>query len=220
TLTGAADNNMFGGSVACGDVNGDGYDDLLIGSPGFDSNKGRAYLVAGAATFANHDFSVDPATAVYTGATAGDRIGVPSCIPGDVNGDGFDDMFVTYPGTAIDGITNRGRGYLFLGASSPASVDLGSGSSDAMYTGAVPSAGEPYLLGYCKPIGDVNADSIDDLFMGAPLAPVGGTSRGQAFVIFGSTDGLSSIDFTSESADVTISGAEDQDMLLVSPAAL
>lgn len=221
TLTGAADSSLFGGSVACGDVNGDGYDDLLIGSPGIDSNKGRAYLVAGGATFTDYDFSVNSATATYTGAAAGDRIGTPSCIPGDVNGDGFDDMFVTYPGMTVDGTQFRGRGYLFLGAASPASVDLGAGgTADATYTGAEPSPGDPYLLGYCKPIGDVNADGIDDLFMGAPLAPVGGTERGQAFVIFGSTADPSSIDFTSGSADVTITGAEDQDMLLVSPATL
>ncbi len=221
TISGAADDSVFGGSVACGNINGDGYGDLLIGSPGMDSNRGRAYMIAGGPSFTDIDLSVDSATAVYSGETIDDRIGVPSCIPGDVNGDGFDDMLVTSPIMTVDGAAFRGRAYLFLGASAPASVDLAAGgAADATYTGDVPDAGYFYYFGFCKPVGDVNGDGIDDILMGAPGAPAGGTGRGQAFVVFGSTAGPSSIDLTSQAADVTITGAADEDWLLVLPGAL
>jgi hypothetical protein len=214
TLTGAADGDVFSSSLGCGNVNGDGYGDILAGAPKFDADKGRFYLVSGSDTFQDRNFATDSPTAAYTGGSAETWLGMSGCIPGDINDDGFDDMLTGAPSKTVEGVDYRGEAYLFLGSASPQSVNLSTGgSADATYTGAIPPALGGNGLGLCKPIGDVNADGIDDLLLGAPFASGGGTGRGQVYLIFGSEAAPTSINFETQSADVTFTGAADRDFL-------
>jgi hypothetical protein len=90
TATGEATNSGFGYSAAtAGDVNGDGYADIIIGAPGYNNNTGRAYIYLGAADAPGN-------TPVFTAtgqAPSGFARGVATA--GDVNGDGYADVIVS-----------------------------------------------------------------------------------------------------------------------------
>jgi hypothetical protein len=86
----------LGRSVAgAGDVNGDGYDDVLIGSPGYDLTAsatldvGRVYLYLGSAS----GLDLSPSW-LFTGTQASQSVGVSVAGIRDVNGDGYDDIAV------------------------------------------------------------------------------------------------------------------------------
>ena len=109
TLDGAAGFSISGRDVydyashavaAAGDVNGDGFDDVLVTAPFYNGGAGETYVVFGAATFgANFDLN-DLANAAattgvrITGAYAGENSGLAADTAGDFNGDGFDDLIV------------------------------------------------------------------------------------------------------------------------------
>ena len=86
-LTGAATNDQFGVSVStAGDVNGDGYSDVIVGANGNDaggSNAGRAYIFFGGSSMNN------VADIILTGAAVSDNFGTSVSSAGDVNGDGI-----------------------------------------------------------------------------------------------------------------------------------
>ena len=86
-MTGEAASDLFGFSVStAGDVNGDGYSDVIIGAYGNDaggSNAGRAYIYYGGTGMDNI------ADVILTGAAAGDFFGFSVSSAGDVNGDGY-----------------------------------------------------------------------------------------------------------------------------------
>jgi hypothetical protein len=86
--------NEFGGNVAyAGDLNMDGFSDIMIGAPGYDINElfGRLYIYFGAAV---HNSSPD---LIITGTHHYRKLG--SCIAsaGDINNDGYDDIIVGEP---------------------------------------------------------------------------------------------------------------------------
>jgi hypothetical protein len=85
--------DWFGYSVAtAGDVNGDGYADLVVGAPSYDDYRGKAYVYHGSPAGLGHT----PAwTAV--GENAGDHFGYAVATAGDVNGDGYADLVVGAP---------------------------------------------------------------------------------------------------------------------------
>ncbi len=91
-LTGAAANDNFGVSVAtAGDVNGDGYSDVIVGSYGDDAgglNAGRAFIYFGGPNMDNI------ADVTLTGAAASNAFGFAVALAGDVNGDGYSDVII------------------------------------------------------------------------------------------------------------------------------
>ena len=109
-------NAYYGVSVAtAGDVNGDGYGDVIVGAKSYDNgqtDEGRAYLYLGSS-------SGLATSAAWTGESDQESTsyGVSVASAGDVNGDGYgDDIVGAY---AYDnGQTNEGRAYLYLGSSS------------------------------------------------------------------------------------------------------
>src|SRR5439155_13951577 len=92
TLTGAAAGDAFGNSVSsAGDVNGDGYADVIVGAYLNDAggtDAGRAYVYYGGP---GADAVAD---LTLTGAAAGDSFGYSVSSAGDVNGDGYADVIV------------------------------------------------------------------------------------------------------------------------------
>lgn len=219
TISGTGANMFTGAGLGCGDINGDGYADLIVGAPGHNTGMGSAYLIAGNETLSSIDLATDQPMAKYIGPSIGSWFGVTDAVLGDVNGDGRNDYILSAPTATVDGTDFRGQAFLFLGAESPqSSVDLSAGGeTTATYSGPVPpnttSPGNISMLGATKAIGDVNGDGMDDILIGAPLASEGGVlERGIVYLMFGS-DSLSSIDFSDGSPNVKILGAAADDKL-------
>ncbi len=165
----------FGRSVAsAGDVNGDGYDDVIIGEPAFD---GLIWVYHGSPSgpnFDNYEF-------VASGGQAGARYGTAAASAGDVNGDGYDDVIVGAP-YYDNGHTDEGRVWVYHGSPSGlipyAAFRSDSDQANALYGYSVASAG------------DVNGDGYDDVIVGAPGYDNGHTNEGRVWVYHGSPSGL------------------------------
>ena len=169
----------FGSSVAmAGDVNGDGFDDVVIGAPQYDSgqtNEGRAYLFLGGSSGLN---TLPQWTAEGNQDSCAFATGVATA--GDVNGDGFDDVVIGAP-LYDNGQINEGRAYVYMGSASGLALlparTLEVNQAGAKFGAAVSTAG------------DVNGDGYADLLVGAPLFDNGQTDEGAAFLYPGSSTG-------------------------------
>ncbi|GAB4438894.1 MAG: integrin alpha [Anaerolineae bacterium] len=177
----------FGGAVSsAGDVNGDGFDDLLVGAHRANNGQpeeGRAMLYLGSpdglpATPAWH-FDSDQAEAYLGYAVSG---------AGDLNGDGFDDVIIGAHLWDSGELLNTGAAFIFYGSAAglpaaPGRILTGTQASGG-FGAAVSSAG------------DVNGDGFDDVIIGAPLfnTPAAGDDSGKdagaAYLYLGSAQGL------------------------------
>ncbi len=156
-----------GMAVAAGDASGDGFDDLLVGSP----NADAAYLFLGPVT-ASYDTSDAEATLVGTSGnrTSGQWVEITP----DLDGDSLDDIVI---GATHGGVTSTGWVYV-APAASTGDVDL---DTEATYIFTGPSSGG--LLGWATTdAGDVTGDGIDDLALGAVAA---GSTNGLVYVMEG-----------------------------------
>ena len=173
-------NAQFGTSVAtAGDVNGDGYSDIIVGAPLFDNgqaDEGRAYLFLGSPS----GLATTPAW-TFESDQAGAGFGTSVAPGGDVNGDGFGDVIVGAP-RYDNGQTDEGRAYVFLG--SPSGL-----STTPAWTTESNQAGAQ-LGTAVAPAGDVNGDGFDEVIVGAPFFDNGQTDEGRASVFLGSPSGL------------------------------
>jgi hypothetical protein len=172
-------NAQFGYAVSgAGDINGDGYDDLLVGARWYDTdwtNTGAAYLYYGGAG----GLEAEPAWS-FVGEEAGASLG--SAVAGgfDANGDGYSDVLVGAP-FVDQGQEDEGAVFLFFG--SPQGL------------AAVPDWTAYGNLNFARlgssvsGIGDVNGDGYDDLAAGAPNAPNPAGGTGLGLVFFGSPTG-------------------------------
>ncbi len=155
---------------SAGDVNGDGYDDILIGDPYYNSNTGRVYLYFGGPNI------TDTANVVFTGRNTGDNFGCSISSAG-VNGNGYSDFIIGADGYHAD----TGIVYIYFGASSPNLF------------------GRDSLKGYGKDsfgcsvadAGDVNGDGVSDFIVGA-IGYKSGTGR--AYVYFGDSYNYGGVD--------------------------
>ncbi|WP_395646394.1 FG-GAP-like repeat-containing protein [Terricaulis sp.] len=199
-LDGIDANDFSGHSVAsAGDVNGDGFDDLIVGArnaaPGGDSNAGETYVVFGAAggwSASLNLATLDGSTGFrLDGIDAGDDSGWSVASAGDVNGDGFDDLIVGAHNGDPGGDSNAGEAYVVFGAADgwSASLDLSTldGSNGFRLDGIDASDQAGYSVASA---GDVNGDGFDDLIVGALTGDPGGDSNaGEIYVVFGAADG-------------------------------
>ena len=192
-LDGAAAGDRAGVSVAkAGDVNNDGFSDVIIGATGADpdsrTNAGSAYVVLGSVSFAAtielsslngaNGFRLD-------GATMGDEFGISVSSAGDVNNDNFDDVVVGAPGADPSNESAAGSAYVFFGATSFSdftNVTALNGASGFRMDGVDEKdrAGQSVAGD-----GDVNGDGFSDVIIGSPRAKVDGVSVGAAYVFFG-----------------------------------
>ena len=198
-IIGEAGGDNLGWSVATGDVNNDGFYDVIAGARGEDSGgagAGAAYIFYGSASFPS---SIDASAAdvKIIGEASGDRLGI-SAATGDINNDGFSDVIV---GADLEDSVGSGSGaaYVIYGAISlPSSIDAS--AADIKITGE--AAGD--RLGISAATGDINDDGIPDILVGARNEGTGGVQAGAAYVIYGSVSLPSSIG--ASAADVKITG--------------
>src|SRR5262245_37865015 len=218
TLTGESTGSYtwFGNSVApAGDVNGDGFDDLIVGAPAYGSTQaGRVYIFHGGSA---PDAIPD---GVFTGPTANDKLGWVVGSAGDMNADGYSDVFATAPRYYAGG-TDPGAAYVWFGGPGFDAVAeltihgsaLTDRVSDAANAGDVNADGfsdlviarqdraEVFLGGpspnaapdltitgaFTSAAGaaDLNGDGVDDLVLGASGDDTVGTNAGRVSVYFG-----------------------------------
>ncbi len=209
---GASDGSEFGRSVAAaGDVDGDGFDDLIIGAPKETANgrsqSGRAFVVFGMSQadiaacvnteneLINNQFNNCAARSSIwiDGANAGDEAGTSVAGAGDINGDGFDDLIIGAPNaTAPGGLLGKpgaGQIYVVFGKASPTDFDLASIKSGGgltvdgfLFNGV--TSGDHLGTAVAGP-GDLNNDGIDDIVFGAPFADGTTSDFGAVYAIFG-----------------------------------
>lgn len=181
-----------------GDVNGDGFDDLVIGAIGADgtaASAGAAFVVFGRADgwAASLDLAVigGSSGARLLGEAGYDYTGEAVAMAGDINGDGLADLLIGAP-RADGGGSRSGAAYVVFGRSHgwPADISLAAldGSDGFRLTGL---AEGDNLGAAVSAAGDVNGDGFDDLIVGAPFADGGGEDGGSAYVLFGRASGWS-----------------------------
>ena len=146
------------GSVAqAGDVDGDGLDDVLIGS----AASGVAYLVLGSTLALGGTTSLGDAYARFPSVQDSDHVG-GALAAGDVDGDGLQDVLVG----AAYGEGGRGKVYLVGGATVAAGGDIDLDLAEAAFVGE----GSSDKAGGSVAVGDIDGDGLDDVLIGAGSA--------------------------------------------------
>ena len=185
--------DLPGAAVAgAGDVNRDGYADVLVGAPWADANgrlnSGSVYLIFGRKGHATVWLDDIAARGMrIDGAAAGDRLGAAVSRAGDVDGDGRSDLLLGAPDTDLGGGPGDGDAYVvfFRGAATPSDLAaLGSGGL-AIHTLNFPDD----LARSVAAAGDVDGDGHADLLVGAPETGFGNAFPGAAYLVLGRAAG-------------------------------
>ncbi|WP_308367899.1 MULTISPECIES: LamG-like jellyroll fold domain-containing protein [unclassified Microbulbifer] len=205
-IQGIASDDWNGWAVTgAGDVNGDGYDDVIVGVPLDDSNgtnAGRAYVLFGNGTGTLPDFSAVSAGNngfMINGAGAGHRAGM-AVGGGDINGDGLDDVVVGAPFASVNG-GESGAAYVVFGKADTATVELSAiaSSTDAGGFAIYGAYGKDHVGGSIV-VGDVNGDGLADITLGefshkdhlgtdSVMSASWSTDNNLVYTVYGKADG-------------------------------
>jgi hypothetical protein len=225
----AEDDRIGRAATGVGDVNGDGYDDFLVGSISNDEggiNAGQNYLFLGRdendPSWWGTDAPVTAADASFIGESGplvlpngslertGDESGRRVARAGDVNGDGLSDFLI---GAALNDhdpgnpLYDAGAAYLILGrAAADWGMDFPLALADAKFLG---EARRDQAGRRVSGAGDVNNDGYDDFLVGAPHNNRGGEIAGAAYLIYGRAEADWGRAFPLAEADVAYLGKPD-----------
>ena len=187
--------STFGDFLVTGDINGDGFADLVVSDTGFSSNLGKVYIFysSGNNGITTTLASAAPKTLLGTNSYFGYGLDL-----GDVNGDGYADLAVN------NTIGTTGAVYVFhSGASGITASNLAGANT------TIAGVGTDDISIFVS-MGDYNGDGFTDLSVSSNTAPV--TNRGRVFIFHSSgPNGIIAVNTTS--AVATITGAANNDVL-------
>ncbi|MHA4739578.1 FG-GAP-like repeat-containing protein [Dyadobacter sp. MSC1_007] len=171
---------QMGFSVAsAGDVDGDGYSDIIVGVFRYDNSEteeGAAFVYHGSATGIN-----TTATAVIESNILNANMGISVAGAGDINGDGYSDIIVG-ANQYSNGEAEEGAAFIYHGSAT---------GINTIATDAIESNQANAYMGYSvASAGDVNGDGYSDIIVGAMRYDNGERNEGAAFIFHGSSAGL------------------------------
>jgi hypothetical protein len=197
----------LGSSLAsAGDVNGDGFDDVLIGARYYDNgqvDEGMCFLYYGSANGIDPEngipIEMNQANATFEFSLSG---------AGDVNGDGYDDIIIGARSYSMPGFQFSGAAFVFYG--SPSGIQLA--TTNVVYIPKAAAGAGQSVSG----AGDINGDGYDDVIVGASNYTGDKNQEGAIIVAMGSASGISTGSGTIVESNqahsafgVSISGAGD-----------
>ncbi len=195
--------SSYQGGVGVGDVNGDGYADIVMTASGRDNsgaNNGEAYLIFGNNSGWGYNISLANANASYYGEQGSGSSGLNFAAGlGDVNGDGYDDFAIGDYATKASNASAAGKVYVFFGRAASWQTDQN-----------ITMAANATFLGYnisdnlgarLDGVGDVNNDGFDDFLLSASTAKVGASVVGKLYLVYGRN--------TTWSRDINVTGTSD-----------
>ena len=183
-----------------GDTNGDGNDDVLIGSYGYDQPQnlaGAAYLVPGPIS-GTLDLGTTSSLTRFTGTTTAANAGKAVAGVGDTDGDGMDDILVGAPGSNVSGNAS-GVAYLLFGSFGNGNQSLSTADIELRASTSYQSMGSAVSRA-----GDQNADGYADYWVSAGAADSGASNTGSVYLIAGNS--VSGVQTTANIALATITG--------------
>ena len=204
-ISGVGASDAAGSAIAAGDLNGDGYRDLIIGAPQGSSNYGRVAVFPGGPEPISGATNLDAAAAQFTGNAYSDNFGY-SVAAGDLDADGVDELVIGAP-TADESTPEAGTVLVFTGSaaffdSAPEASHRFTGEWDDHELGSSLHAGV-----------DINNDGVGDLMMGAIGAWHGlVTKGGRAYIMYGPSTDWAATDSAAASTRQFL-GAEPKDYL-------
>ncbi len=209
-LRGWDSNAEFAQSISGGaDINGDGYEDFLIGitdDDQFDTDAGVAYVIFGTPGETRSDIDLQTLQSTTEssdgfaifGEDSNNRLGSASTLSGDLNGDGYDDIVVA-AGQNDRGQTHAGTVYVIWGQPGSTRADINVSSIDNSNGFRIIGHEDNNHLGdseetdlentqpfnFLDASGDFNGDGINDLLIGHSLSDQSGTESGVVYLVFG-----------------------------------
>lgn len=189
-ITGDTTFDFFGDYVCTGDINGDGYSDLVVGSPAY-APTGKVHIFHSSGSAGVASTVANSANAVLTGETSS-GFGVVN-LTMDISGDGYADVIAG----AYSYNSGQGRVYLFQSKGSTGIATQNASSANAVITGEAASS----AFGHSTFSADINGDGFLDILVGAEQFS---SNAGKAYLFYSpGSSGFASMNASAANAVIT-----------------
>ncbi|MCF0063966.1 FG-GAP-like repeat-containing protein [Dyadobacter chenwenxiniae] len=172
----------MGSTSSAGDINGDGYGDLIVGMPLFGGNDaGAVFIYTGSPAGINSNIK----TIIYGKQEDDAYFGNSVSCAGDVNGDGFSDIIIGSPGLLVSSPADQGAAFVYHGSPNGINKDAANVTLTANACGNWCNYGNEVSGG-----GDINNDGYGDVIVGSTYYSNGEFNEGAVYIYYGSAIGL------------------------------